>query len=183
MIAVKHTPVRPVPLPRLAEGSLKGASMAVNVDPESISPVQKEALRGFTRGGGTLLNAPPGWKFPPPDKERITLDKNELDQINDIWKNINGMIGYTNLGARLFNVGGMLSSLLGDADGRRVVLQLTNYTSYPVEAVTVKMLGKYTRATLYAPGEPPRALETYATDDGTGVDLDRVSVSAAIVLE
>ena len=93
------------------------------------------------------------------------------------------MIGHTNLGARLFNVGGMLSSLLGDPDGKRVVLQLTNYTSYPVESVTVQMLGKYSRATLYTPEQPPRVLEAYAIEDGTGIDLDQVSVSAALVLE
>jgi hypothetical protein len=183
MIAVKHTPVRPVPLARLGEGSLKGASMAVNVDPERASPGQRETLRGFARGGGTLLTAPPGWKFPMPQKDRITLDQKELDQIDDIWKNINAMIGRTNLGARLFNVAGMLSSLVGDAAGRRLVLHLTNYTSFPVESVTVQMLGKYTRATLYVPGAPARTLETYATEDGTGLEIDQVSVSAAIVLE
>jgi hypothetical protein len=116
-------------------------------------------------------------------KDRITLEKKELDQIDDIWKGINSMIGRTNLGARLFNVSGMLSSLLADAAGKRVVLQLTNYTSYPVESVAVHMLGKYTRATLYTPERSPRELETYATEDGTGVDIDQVTVSAALVLE
>jgi hypothetical protein len=184
MIAVKHTPVRPVPLARLSEASLTGAAMAVNVDPEAISPAQKDALRGFTKRGGTLLTAPPGWKFPPPRKDRITLEKKELDQIDDIWKGINAMIGRTNLGARLFNVGGMLSSLLGEPGGKRLVLQLTNYTSYPVESITVHVLGRYTKATLYTPDQPARTLETYSTeDDGTGIDIDQVTVSAALVLE
>jgi hypothetical protein len=183
MIAVKHTPVRPVPLAKLTAASLHGASMAVNVDPEAVSSGQKEALRSFTRGGGTLLTVPPGWKFPAPRKDQITLGKKELDQIDDIWKDINSMIGRTNLGARLFNVSGMLSSLLGDADAKRVVLELVNYTSYPVESITVHMLGKYTRAMLYTPEKPPRALEIYSTEDGTGIDIDQVAVSAALVLE
>lgn len=183
MIAVKHTPVRPVPLAKLTEASLRGASMAVNVDPESVSSGQKEALRSFTRGGGTLLTVPPGWKFPAPRKDQITLGKKELDQIDDIWKDINSMIGRTNLGARLFNVPGMLSSLLGDADGKRVVLELVNYTSYPVESVTVHMLGKYKRAVLYSPEKAPRELEVYSTEDGTGIDIDQVAACAALVLE
>jgi hypothetical protein len=183
MIAVKHTPVRPVPLAKLTEASLRGASMAVNVDPEAVSSGQKEALRSFTRGGGTLLTVPPGWKFPPPQKDQITLGKKELDQIDDIWKDINSMIGRTNLGARLFNVSGMLSSLLGDPDAKRVVLELVNYTSYPVESITVHMLGKYKRAILYTPEKAPRELETYSTEDGTGIDIDQVAVSAALVLE
>ena len=183
MIAVKHTPVRPVPLAKLKDSALDGATMAVNVEPDATSPAQKAALRSFTRTGGTLLNAPPGWKIPVPRSGQITLDKKELDQIDDIWKDINSMIGRANLGVRLFNVSGMLSSLLSDPEGKRVVLQLVNYTSYPVESITVHMLGKYSHVTLYEPGEGPRQLETFSTEDGTGVDIDRVTVSAALVLE
>ena len=62
MIAVKHTPVRPVPRQHLTSESLAGASMAVDVDAESLTPEQKEILRNFTRAGGTLLTGPPGWK-------------------------------------------------------------------------------------------------------------------------
>lgn len=183
MIAVKHTPVRPLPLAKLSDAALDGVTMAVNVDPDATSPGQKEALRGFTRRGGTLLSAPPGWKVPAPPDGQITLGKKELDQIDDIWQGINSMIGRANLGVRLFNVSGMLSSLLGDPDGKRVVLQLVNYTSYPVDSITVHVLGKYSRATLYAPETPPRQLETYVIEDGTGIDIPRVAVSAALVLE
>ena len=74
MIAVKHTPVRPVPRQRLTPGSLEGATMAVNVDADSLTPEQKEILRNFTRAGGTLLTGPPGWKDqrPPANASRWT---------------------------------------------------------------------------------------------------------------
>jgi hypothetical protein len=45
------------------------------------------------------------------------------------------------------------------------------------------MLGKYNSATLLAPGEAPRALPLEETEEGTGVDIPKVAVSAAIVLE
>jgi hypothetical protein len=46
------------------------------------------------------------------------------------------------------------------------------------------VLGRYTKATLYTPDQPARTLETYSTeDDGTGIDIDQVTVSAALVLE
>src|SRR5437868_4613020 len=45
MIAVKHTPVRPVPGVRLSAQTLEKAEMAVNVDPESLTPQQKEVLK------------------------------------------------------------------------------------------------------------------------------------------
>ena len=42
MIAVKHTPVRPVPRQHLSAESLAGATMAVDVDADALTPEQKE---------------------------------------------------------------------------------------------------------------------------------------------
>ena len=53
------------------------------------------------------------------------------------------MIGRRNLGARLFNVSSMLSNMLVSADGKQVVVHLVNYSNYPVEAVTVHLLGEF----------------------------------------
>ena len=49
MIAVKHTPVRPVPTHSLDPKSMQGAKMAVNVAPGSLNDEQKQALRAWTR--------------------------------------------------------------------------------------------------------------------------------------
>ena len=62
--------------------------MAVNVDGDALTPEQKEVLRGFTRKGGTLLTGPPGWKDQG-GGESITLDKAELERLNDIWRDVN----------------------------------------------------------------------------------------------
>jgi hypothetical protein len=104
MIAVKHTPVRPIPRQHLSAEALTGASMAVNVDREALTPEQNETLRTFTRGGGTLLTGPPGWK-------------------------------------------------------------------------------DLKHATLLTPEGAAKPLEVYPTEDGWGVDIDRVAVCATIKLE
>jgi hypothetical protein len=183
MLVTRHMPVRPVPVPRLTPDALSGAKWAVNVDPESLSPEQKDILRGFTRSGGTLLNGPPGWRLPAPKQGQITLDEKELAQIDDIWKGMNSMIGRTNLGVRLFNVAGMLSNLRGSPDGKQVVLQLVNYTNYPVESIAAHFLGKFTRARLLSPDQQARELELYPVDGGVGCDIPRVAALAALVLE
>jgi hypothetical protein len=91
MIAVKHTPVRAVVARDLSRERMQGAKMAVNVDPAQTGDAGKQILRDFTRGGGTLLTAPPGWKFPPQrpgqnqarrqgsGKDRQHLERSELD--------------------------------------------------------------------------------------------------------
>jgi hypothetical protein len=183
MIAVKHTPVRPVPQPKLTGDAMKDAKMAVDVDPASLNPAQKEILRNFTRAGGTLLSAPPGWKFPMPATGEITLGKDDFAKLDDIWKELNSMTGHNNLGARLFNVSSMLSNLVGTPDGKRVVLHLVNYTDYPVEAITAHVLGAFQHARLYTPDAAPVELQTYTVEEGTGVDIDKIKVLATLVLE
>jgi hypothetical protein len=183
MIAVKHTPVKPIPRERLSAEALNGATMAVNVDPDSLTPEQKEVLRNFTRSGNTLLTGPPGWKDESPNPGRITLDKPELARLNDIWRDVNSMIGRRNLGVRLFNVSSMLSNVLASPDGKTVILHLVNYSDYPVEDVAVHFLGNFTRATLLTPEGAAKPLKIYSEEDTRGVDLDKVSVCATIMLE
>jgi hypothetical protein len=181
MIAVKHTPVRPIPQQHLTPESLSGAAMAVNVDPGSLTPEQKEVLRSFARSGGTLLTGPPGWKDPTPNG-KITLEKAELERLNDIWRDVNSMVGRRNLGVRLFNVSSMLSNLLISGDGKTAVLHLVNYSDYAVENVAVHFIGDYKHAALTSPEGTEKPLEVYPTEVGGGVDIAKVSVCATIRL-
>jgi hypothetical protein len=183
MIAVKHTPVVPVPRQRLAAGSLEGATMAVNVDADALTPEQKDILTRFTRSGGALLTGPPNWKDSTPPGERITLDPKELDRINDIWRDVNSLIGRRNLGVRLFNVSSMLSNTVASAGGKTEIVHLVNYSDYAVENVAVYFLGNYQHATLLTPDGGEKALKIYQADDGSAVDIDEVGICATIKLE
>jgi hypothetical protein len=183
MIAVKHTPVLTVPSRKLSPDAMTNVKMAVNVDPSSLSAEQKEALRAFARAGGTTLTGPGTWKFPPPKPGQITLSDSDVKTLDDIWREVNTMTGRRNLGARLFNVSSMLSNLLESADGKQAVLHLVNYSGYPVENVTVHLLGKYKTATLIGPGTEPRKLDLYEVEEGMGVDVPSVGVLASLVLE
>ena len=157
--------------------------MAVDVDADALTPAQKDILTQFARSGGMVLTGPPGWKDSRPGGNRITLDQKELDRLSDIWHDVNSMVGRRNLGVRLFNVSSMLSNLLTAVDGKTVVLHLVNYSDYPVENVTVHVMGKFSRATLLTPEGSEKRLEIYPTEDGGGVDLDKVAVCATVRLE
>jgi hypothetical protein len=183
MIAVKHTPVRPVPREHLTSEALAGTTMAVDVDAESLTPEQKQILRNYTRAGGTLLTGPPGWKDEGATGNSITLDKDQLEHLNDIWRDVNSIVGRRNLGVRLFNVSTMLSNVVASADDKTVVVELVNYSDYPVSDVTVHFLGKFQRASLLSPEGAEKSLTIYPTEDGGGVDIDRVGACAAIRLE
>lgn len=184
MIAVKHTPVKPVSPKALDHKSMLDAQLAVNVDPSSLTPEQREILKKFTAAGGTLLTGPPGWKFPDLKPGQITLSKEDLEKLDGIWKEMNSMIGRRNLGARLFNVATMQSNLQMTADAKQVLLQLVNYADFPVENITVHLLGEYKSAKLYMPESPkPLTLDLYKIDEGMGLDLDRIATVGVLVLE
>ena len=183
MISVKHTPVRPVPGRRLNDEEMKAAKMAVNVDPAGLTEEQKLVLRRFTRAGGTLLSAPPGWKFPPQREDQITLDKENVEKLDQIWKEVNSMTGRHNLGARLFNVASVLSYMGSGAGGKQVHVHLVNYSDYDVENVTVHLLGKWKSVKLLAPGQVPRPLAVFETEDGTGVEIDKLGIMGTLVVE
>lgn len=183
MIAVRHTPVRPVPTHKLDATLMQGAKMAVNVDPSTLTDAQKQALLNWRRTGGTLLTGPATWKFPPPKTDQITLSEEDVKMLDQIWKELNSMTGRRNLGARLFNVSSMLSNLIQSADGKQTILHLVNYSGYPVENVTVHVLGKYKSATLMAPGAAPKKVDVYEVEEGTGIDIDGVNVAATLRLE
>jgi hypothetical protein len=183
MIAARNTPVRLIPHELLAPEALKDASLAVNLDSAALTPAEQDALRAFTRSGGTLLTAPPWWKDQAPAGNAITLGKTELAQLNDIFHDVNSTIGRRNLGVRLFNASAMLSNFLISADGKRAVLHLVNYSDYPVENVTAQFLDDFHHAALLAPGGAERPLDLHKTDEGWEADIDKVSVCAAIRLE
>ncbi len=183
MITVKHTPVRPVPSKRLAPQAFAEAKMAVNVDPQSLNAEQLQILRGFTRAGGTVLTAPPGWRMPEPRPDQVTLDAKDVEKLDQIWKEVNAMTGRRNLGARLFNVSSMLSNLVAPPDGSKVVLFLVNYADFPVDTIAVHLLGKFRKATVYWPERPPKAMELYDNEDGSGVDIDILESTAILVAE
>ena len=183
MLAVKHTPVRPIAPDRLNAAALKDATMAVNVDAGALTPEEMEILRAFTRGGGALLTGPPGWKDQKPEGDRITLDKAELERLGDIWRDVNSMVGRRNLGVRLFNVSSMLSNMLVSGDGQTAILHLVNYSDYPVENVTAQFPTGYKRATLLTPDGTEKALEIYKTEEGWATDIDKIAVCATVRLE
>jgi hypothetical protein len=162
MIATKHTPVQAVPPARLTAEMIRGRKMVVDI----------AALKAEERAVLT-----------PADSSRITLTDDEVKRIDKVWKDISNRIGRQNLGVRLFNVSSMLSNFLATPDGKKVFVELVNYSDYPVENVTLHVLGKFTKATLILPGGKEQKLEVYPVEEGTGVDVDSVGIVATVRLE
>jgi hypothetical protein len=183
MIAVKRMPLRVVPRQFLTAEALKGASVVVNVDSGALTAEQEQVLHEFTRSGGTVLTRPPAWRDEGPRGNSFTLDKPNLDRLNDLGDEVNTLISPGSFGVRLFNASSMLSNALVSTDGKTIVVHLVNYSDYPVENVTLMFPSDYKKVTFIAPEGSGRIQDMFQTPDGSGVGVEKVSVCAVIKLE
>lgn len=182
MIAAKHIPLSIMLPSRLTPAAEAGVKMLLTIDPAALTAAQKETARNLARRGATLVNGPPGWKMELPGPGQITFSDQQVKQLDEIWREINSLIGRRNFAVRIFGAPGMLSTLKADAGQQRLALHLVNFTDYPVESVTLHFTSKLKSARLVTP-RGMQALEVYDTEDGSGVDLARVEDAAIVVLE
>jgi hypothetical protein len=180
MIASRHTPSVVLPGRNLNDSSLRGFEMVLNVDPASLSPPQLNLIQKAGDSGVRVMNGPAGWNRAQAGGA-VTFDEKTIPRLAEMWKQINDMIGRRNMGVRVFNASGILTCLRMDPTSRALILHLINYTSYPVEAITVHALGRYKTAQLLTP-QGRSTPEVYETDDGTGVSLDRISDIGILIL-
>ncbi|MBL8234353.1 MAG: hypothetical protein JNL98_38000 [Bryobacterales bacterium] len=183
MLAVLNTPVRAMPSRALQRASLDDAKVAIVVNPQAYTAAQQTLIERFAQSGGKVVTGPKGWKMPVPEGAKITFDREHYKAIEAIWPELHSAVNRKNFAARLFNVSGTLSYLQFSTGGKRALLNLVNYTDYPVEAITAFVQGKYKSATLYAPGRKPVKLTVYDAPEGTGVEIESIATSAAVLLE
>ena len=115
--------------------------------------------------------------------EVAKLSPEELEGLSRVWSDLDAGLPRRSLPVRLFNVSSMLSNVLVSDDGKTLVVHLVNYSDYPVEGVTVHVLGDFRHATLSSPDGVDKPVDLYRTEDGWGVDIERVLVCATIRLE
>jgi hypothetical protein len=183
MLATRHTPLRVIPRWKLTRDALRGSSMVLNLEADLLEPQQKATLAEFTSAGNRLLTTPPELKPPLLHADQITVAESEVGRIEDLWKGMNTAISHANPGVHMYNVASILTSVLSEAGGRRLILHLVNYSGYPVENVTIRFPGAFERAALLAPESPGRKLEIFPAKDESSVEIDQVDVCATLILE
>jgi hypothetical protein len=184
MLATKHTTVRAVSSNQLTSTELKGQKMAADVDPGSLTPEQRDVLKAWARQGNTLLTAPAGWKMPvPKDASQVTMTKEQMSRLDEIWKEMNSLTSNQNPGAKVFNAPSTISYAVEGDGGHPVVVHLVNYSDYPLDSMTVRLLGKFQSAVLYTPGAAPKKADIYdAEGGGSEIFIEKLGTIGAVVV-
>ena len=163
------------------------ALLAVELDPPS--DPERKILHEFAESGGYLLVGP-SWGDPPetersaeiptgrgtvvvykdPDPETIAHDLKEVLSDDD-------------LGVVPFNVPSIITSVSGGTSGQPLVIQLLNYFDHPVEAITLRVSGKFHAARVETPESAVLELPLRESEGKTEITIPKLSLWAAVSIE
>ena len=184
MIGASHTPFQILPPAELTPGSLNAKSVVLNVSHQALTTAQQKIVNDYAKGGGVVFNPPTAWnRIASASGSRVILDHKDAKQLGSAWQDLVQMIRQRPLGLSIFNVPSILFNLLENNSGNQLALELTSYADYPSENVTVHLAGKWRTVRLVEPDKPPRLLQTYPVDIGTGIDIDQIGTVAVLEAE
>jgi hypothetical protein len=188
LVARRQVPYRPIVRAKLSRASLAGfrAVLATALSPPSAA--ERSVLRAFAEDGGVVIggpawgDAPKGQPFtevplgkgrvvtyPDPDPESVARDMKELSLEEA------GMVA--------FNVPSVITYASRSGDGRRLLIQLLNYSDTPAAAITIRVSGTFHSARLWSVDAEPADLMIRAADGKTDVTIPKLSLWGGVLLQ
>jgi len=138
------------------------AVVATELDPPSAA--EHKVLQDFAENGGIVF-AGPSWGGAPKTEPfaEVAAGKGSVVVYKDpdpesIAHDLKEMLSDDDLGVVPFNVPSAITLASGGSSGQPLVVQVVNYFDHPVEAITLRVAGKFNSARMETP-------------EGTAVDL------------
>ncbi len=153
---------RQVPYRLLARSELNAAAIATfhalvatELDPPSAP--ERKLLQEFAENGGLVIAGPSWGNAPktepfveiPAGKGRVVVYKDPDPET--LARDLKELLSDDDLGVVPFNVPSVITLASGGAPGQPLVVQLVNYFDHPVEAITLRVAGKFSSARLETP--------------------------------
>lgn len=182
MLAARHIPATITAPSRLASASSESTKVLLNIDPISVESGEKTLLLDLAKKGITIISSPLEWNPGRPADGRFTFPEEQIKGLADAWREINTMLGRRNFGLRVFGAPSTLSLLKISPDGRQVAITLLNYSDYPVQNISLHLVGSYTKATLLT-RTGSKSLAVFESGDGIEIELDRLADAGVVVVE
>lgn len=193
MLAVRHVPHRVLLRSDLAAGKTPAGAAVLAYDQAPPSQAEHDALQAFADTGGMLIFGPVWARYEykggddfqriiPGKGSKVSYPAPELNG-DKFAGELRGRIEKKDAAPKLYNVGTIMSRYAVDPANGRSVLQLTEYSDYPTENVTVRLPHAISKARFLPLEGPAEDLEVYEAEHGSEVVVPEVPSYCAVVLE
>jgi len=191
LVARRQVPYRLVPRSEFSAASLEGFQAVLAADLAPPTDAERRLLRAFAEKGG-LVVAGPWWGDPPKDKPyaevpfgkgRVAVYKDDPPDPESVARDMQDLLSPDEMGVSAFNVPSVLTYASSSDSGKRMLVQLLNYSRFPAEAVTIRVNGSFKTARLFTPEAAPSELAVKRVGSRTEIAIRELAVWGGVLLE
>jgi hypothetical protein len=187
LVARRQVPYRLIVRSELSAASLAGFRAVLATELVQPSEVERKVLKAFAENGG-LVVAGPWWGNPPKDEPfaEVPVGKGRAAVYKDpdpesVARDMRDLLSHKEAGFVAFNVPSLIT--YASSGGKRMLVQLLNYSSAPATAITVRVSGDFKTARLFTPDAEALNLAMNAADGQIDVAIPKLSLWGGVLLE
>ena len=185
---------RQVPYQLVARSGLNAAAVAklrglvaIALDPPSAA--ERKLLQDFAEDGGLVIVGPSWGDAPktepfadvPAGKGRVMVYKDPDPET--VARDLKEILSDDDLGVVPFNVPSVITMASGGSPGQPLLVQLVNYFDHPVEAITLRVTGKFHSARFETPEAAAVDLPLRYDEGRTEVTIPKLLLWGAVSME
>ena len=189
LAARRHVPYRLVARSELNAAAVANfrALVATELDPPSAA--ERKLLQDFAENGGLVIAGPSWGGAPktepfaevPTGKGRVVVYKDPDPEA--VAHDLKELLSDDDLGVVPFNVPSVITFARGGGHGQTLLVVLLNYFDHPVEAITLRVAGKFHSARLETPEGTTLDLPLREDEGRTEVTIPKLFVWGAVSMQ
>jgi hypothetical protein len=185
----RQVPYRLITRSGLSPAALDGFRAVVATELDPPAEAERTVLKLFAQKGGVVV-AGRSWGDAPKDDSyaEVALGKGRVAVYRDpdpasVARDMRDLLSQQEMGIVPFNVPPLITYASSDASGKRLLIQLLNYSGAPAEAITIRADGNFKSASWYVPGAAPSPVRVKSTEGHTDVFIPRLALWGGLLLE
>jgi hypothetical protein len=191
LLARRRIPYRVVRRAGLAAADLDGLAAVLATALAPPSDTERSVLRAFADKGGLVVAGRSWGGDVPKDQDfteqtagrgRMVVFSDDLPEPESLSKKMMSLLD-DDLNMRFFNVPSVLIYASRDTTGRKLLLQLLNYSTYPAQSLTVRLYEDFRAAQFHTPEGGVTELAVDRTGGRTEILIPELPVAGALLLE
>lgn len=189
LVARRQTPYRLILRSQLSAASLAGFRAVLAAELAPPTEAERRVLQSFAEQGG-LVVAGRSWGDPPKDEpySEVPVGKGRVVVYQDpdpesVARDMRNLLSQEDMGVVVFNVPSVIAYASAGDSGRRLLVQLLNYSNSPAEAITIRVKGNFKTARLYMPEAASSDLVLKSEEGRVDVSIPKLALWGGVLLE